>query len=41
MMTVTRVEAIPAIARDEAEGLARAEYARVADQLRALAPEDW
>lgn len=41
MMTMTRVETIPPIRRAEVEGLARTEYARVADQLRALAPDDW
>ena len=41
MMTTTRVETIPPITRAEVEGLARTEYARVADQLRSLAPEDW
>lgn len=41
MMTATRVETVPAITRDEAEGLARTEYARVAAQLRSLAPDDW
>jgi uncharacterized protein (TIGR03083 family) len=41
MTTATRVETIPAITRPAAEALARTEYARVADQLRALAPEDW
>jgi uncharacterized protein (TIGR03083 family) len=41
MMTATRVETIPPIRRAEVEGLARAEYERVADQLRSLAPDDW
>jgi len=41
MMTTTHVEMIPAIRRDETEALARTEYARVADQLRGLTPEDW
>lgn len=41
MMTATRVETIPPITRAEVEGLARTEYARVADQLRSLAPDDW
>jgi uncharacterized protein (TIGR03083 family) len=41
MMTKTRVETIPPITRVEAEGLARTEYQRLADQLRALAPDDW
>ena len=41
MMTTTRVETIPPITRVEAEGLARTEYALVADQLRSLAPDDW
>jgi uncharacterized protein (TIGR03083 family) len=35
------VETIAAITRSEAEGLARTEYARVADQLRSLAADDW
>ena len=41
MMTATLVETIPPIRRAEVEGLARTEYARVADQLRSLAPDDW
>lgn len=41
MMTVTRVEEIPPITHAESEHLARTEYARVADQLRSLAPDDW
>lgn len=41
MMTATRVETIPPIERAEVEALARTEYARVADQLRSLAPDDW
>lgn len=41
MMSTTRVETIPPITRAEAEGLARTEYQRVADQLRSLAPDDW
>ena len=41
MMTVTPVDAIPPITRTEVEGLARTEYARVADQLRSLAADDW
>lgn len=41
MMTATRVETIPPITRAEAEGLARTEYARVADQLRSLTADDW
>lgn len=41
MMTATPIETIPAITRPEAEGLARTEYARVADQLRSLAADDW
>ena len=41
MMTTTRVETIPPITRAEVEGLAQTEYARVADQLRSLAPDDW
>ena len=41
MMTATRVETIPPIARAEVEGLAKTEYERVADQLRSLAPDDW
>lgn len=40
-MMQTRVETVPPITRAEVEGLARAEYARVADQLRGLSPEDW
>ncbi|MEQ1785975.1 MAG: maleylpyruvate isomerase family mycothiol-dependent enzyme [Acidimicrobiales bacterium] len=41
MMTATRVETIPPITRAEVEGLARTEYARVADQLRSLDTDDW
>lgn len=41
MMTATRVETIPPITRAEVEGLARTEYARVADQLRSLSVDDW
>ena len=41
MMTATRVEMIRAITRSESEGLARTEYARMASQLRSLAPDDW
>ena len=41
MMTTTRVETIPPITQAEVEGLARTEYARVADQLRTLDAEDW
>lgn len=41
MMSATRVETIPPITRAEVETLARTEYARVADQLRSLAPSDW
>jgi uncharacterized protein (TIGR03083 family) len=41
MMTATRVETIPPITRAEVEALARTEYARVADQLRSLALDDW
>lgn len=41
MMTTTSVEAIPPIGREEVEALARAEYARTAEQLRSLDPDDW
>lgn len=41
MMTTTPVETIEPITRAEVETLARAEYARVADQLRSLAADDW
>lgn len=41
MTTITPTEAIPAIRRHEVEALASAEYARVADQLRSLTPDDW
>lgn len=41
MMTATPVETIPPITRGEVEELARTEYARVADQLRPLAADDW
>lgn len=40
-MTATRVETIPPITPADAQGLARTEYKRVADQLRSLAPDDW
>lgn len=40
-MTATHVETIPPIGRDESEELARTEYVRVAEQLRALMPDDW
>jgi uncharacterized protein (TIGR03083 family) len=41
MTTTTRAEAIPAITRAEAQALAQTEYARLADQLRSLEPEEW
>lgn len=41
MMTTTRVETIPPMGRAEVEGLARAEYGRVGDQLRSLSRDDW
>jgi uncharacterized protein (TIGR03083 family) len=41
MMTAIATDAIPAITRHEMQGLATTEYARVADQLRSLTPEDW
>jgi uncharacterized protein (TIGR03083 family) len=41
MMTTTPVETIAPITRAEVEGPARTEYARVADQLRSLAGDDW
>lgn len=41
MMAITPIDRIPAIRRDEVEALAATEYGRVADQLRALTPEDW
>jgi uncharacterized protein (TIGR03083 family) len=41
MMTATRVETIPPIGRSEVEALARTEYARFADLLRSLDPDDW
>lgn len=41
MMTTTPVETIPTISRRQVEALARTEYARVADQLRALGDGDW
>jgi uncharacterized protein (TIGR03083 family) len=41
MMAATISDTIPAITRHEMQGLATTEYARVADQLRALTPEDW
>ncbi len=40
-MTTISADTIPAIGRAEAERLARTEYERVADQLRALTPADW
>jgi uncharacterized protein (TIGR03083 family) len=41
MMTATRVETVPPIAREEVEVLARTEYQRVGGQLRSLGPDDW
>jgi uncharacterized protein (TIGR03083 family) len=41
MTTATTIETIPPITRHEMEGLATTEYARLADQLRSLTPEDW
>src|SRR5215213_7428010 len=41
MMTATDVETIPPIQPEEVERLARTEYARLADQLRSLAADDW
>lgn len=41
MMTTTAVCEIASFSAAEVEGLARTEYARLADQLRGLAPEDW
>ena len=41
MMTTTRTEMIRPISRREMQILATTEYARFAEQLRALAPEDW
>jgi uncharacterized protein (TIGR03083 family) len=40
-MTTIAVTAIPVITRAEAEGLGATEYARLAEQLRSLADEDW
>ena len=40
-MSATTTDTIPAITTHEMQGLATTEYARVADQLRALTPEDW
>jgi hypothetical protein len=41
MTTTTRALTIARIGRADVERLARDEYARVADQLRGLAPDDW
>ena len=41
MMTATTTDTIPAITRYEMQGLATTEYARAADQLRSLTPDDW
>ena len=41
MMTATTTATIPAISRHEMQGLATTEYARLADQLRSLAADDW
>jgi uncharacterized protein (TIGR03083 family) len=41
MMAATKVETIRPITRAEVEGLARTEYARLADQLRSLTADDW
>ena len=41
MMTAQSADTIQPITRAEAEGLARSEYARMASQLRSLAPHDW
>lgn len=41
MMTVTDVETIAPISRAEARALATTEYARLVDQLRSLAADDW
>jgi uncharacterized protein (TIGR03083 family) len=40
-MTATTSDTIPAITRHEMRRLATTEYARVAQQLRLLAPQDW
>lgn len=40
-MAATPVASIPPITRDEAEGLATDEFARLVELLRSLAPEDW
>lgn len=41
MMATTDVRAIPPITRTEAHELAVAEYRRLVEQLRTLAPDDW
>ena len=41
MMTAQPVDTIPPITRSDTESLARAEYARMASQLRSLAPDEW
>jgi uncharacterized protein (TIGR03083 family) len=41
MMTTTCVDTIPPITRTQAQVLAVTEYARLVDQLRKLAPDDW
>ncbi|TML12969.1 MAG: maleylpyruvate isomerase family mycothiol-dependent enzyme [Actinobacteria bacterium] len=40
-MNATTTDTIPAITRYEMQGLATTEYARAADQLRSLTPDDW
>ncbi len=41
MMTTQPVDTIQPITRSDTESLARTEYARMASQLRSLAPDDW
>jgi uncharacterized protein (TIGR03083 family) len=41
MTMATRIDTIPPITRHETQGLATTEYARNADQMRSLTPEDW
>ena len=41
MMTARPVDSIQPITRTDSESLARTEYARMASQLRSLAPDDW
>lgn len=41
MMTAQPIDTIQTITRSDTEAMARTEYARIASQLRSLAPDDW